>query len=288
MYSSRRTPKANDPYGEFHLVLNKVHSDADRPSTEWLNMGYWKTETIFPKACEALALLLCKSARIKNGDRVLDVGYGCGDSLLLFLTHEDIPQLRSLSGITSLPAHHYKSRVRMDELLSSEPGLAARTSVELFEGDAVWREGVTSTQHPLSRYSRRDFDVIFALDCAYHFNTRREFLEESFAHLAPGGRIALADICFDQTPAGAVTLLLSTILRTMPRANATSKVDYAAGMTDIGFTEVTMQDITEDVFPGFMCFLSTQSMAFRLLGKSIGLLQTLGARFVIVTGTRTA
>lgn len=42
MYASRRAPKTNDPYGDFHLVLNKTSDDNGRPSTEWLNMGYWK------------------------------------------------------------------------------------------------------------------------------------------------------------------------------------------------------------------------------------------------------
>lgn len=35
----------SDPYGTFHLGLNKLPSDEadDRPpKTEWLNMGYWK------------------------------------------------------------------------------------------------------------------------------------------------------------------------------------------------------------------------------------------------------
>ena len=34
----------NDPYGLFHLSLNKLPFDDPNspPATEWLNMGYWK------------------------------------------------------------------------------------------------------------------------------------------------------------------------------------------------------------------------------------------------------
>lgn len=32
--------RLNDPYGLFHLTLNRLPSD-DQPKTEWLNMGYW-------------------------------------------------------------------------------------------------------------------------------------------------------------------------------------------------------------------------------------------------------
>jgi hypothetical protein len=36
--------KSEDPYGLFHLSLNKLPGDSPEtsPRTEWLNMGYWK------------------------------------------------------------------------------------------------------------------------------------------------------------------------------------------------------------------------------------------------------
>jgi hypothetical protein len=38
-----------DPYGQFHLALNKLPDDKPGalPRTEWLNMGYWKVPSIF-------------------------------------------------------------------------------------------------------------------------------------------------------------------------------------------------------------------------------------------------
>ena len=212
------------------------------------------------------------------------MGHGCGDSLLLLLSHRDLPQLEKISGITSLTAHHVRSQARVNELLDSDPTLITRTSVELFAGDAVWRRG--EIHHPLAENAQQHFDVILALDCAYHFNTRGEFLQQSFSHLARGGHIALADICFDSTPSAVVRLFLSTVLRTIPRENIQSKQQYIAEMGSIGYADVNMEDITEDVFPGFVRFLSTQSIAFRLLGKSIAILHAMGARFVIITGVR--
>lgn len=227
---------------------------------------------------------LLKYATERSNKHRIDVGHGCGDSLLLLLSHPDIPRPDLVHGITSLPEHHRRSQARVDQLLSSEPRSVARPQVELFAGDAVWR---LEERHPLSTESSQLFDIVLALDCAYHFNTRRKFLSQSFSHLRPGGRIALADICFKSPPSGVVTWLLSKILRAMPRANVQSKLDYVAEMEALGYADVTMEDITEDVFPGFVRFLATQSLAFRLFGKSIILLQALGARFVIVTGTRT-
>ena len=38
-----RTMTNRDPYGSFHLSLNKTsHDAAGSPTTEWMNMGFWK------------------------------------------------------------------------------------------------------------------------------------------------------------------------------------------------------------------------------------------------------
>lgn len=211
------------------------------------------------------------------------MGHGCGDSLLVLLSHPDIPRPDVVYGITSLLAHHQRSQARVSQLLASDPTLAARTQVELFKGDAVWRH---EKDHPLAADSGQLLHAILALDCAYHFNTRGTFLSQSYSHLKPGGRITLADICFDAKPSSFVAFFLSTVMRAMPPANVQSKSEYIAVMEAIGYTDVTVEDITEDVFPGFARFLSAQKIAFRLLAKGIILLQAWGARFVIVKGTR--
>lgn len=45
---------AADPYGLFHLELNREDGDPEI-CTEWLNMGFWRDTLSFPKAAEALA-----------------------------------------------------------------------------------------------------------------------------------------------------------------------------------------------------------------------------------------
>lgn len=39
--------KSSDPYGLFHLTLNKLPGEDGDPKTEWLNMGYWKVSLLF-------------------------------------------------------------------------------------------------------------------------------------------------------------------------------------------------------------------------------------------------
>ncbi|KAJ7783854.1 S-adenosyl-L-methionine-dependent methyltransferase [Mycena maculata] len=267
-----------DPYGEFHLSLNHLPGDkpGTAPRTEWLNMGYWKNTTVFPEACEALALKLVEAAGCKPGGHVLDVGHGSGESLILLLTHPAVSRPSKLAGITSLEAHHRRSQARVAHLNTAVP-------VDLHVGDAVHRGG---PGHPLNPSSEQ-FDTILALDCAYHFQTRRAFLQQAHNQLRPGGSVALADICFAP---GALqtswTRWVTAVLRLMPRENMVSTDEYLAEMRRIGYTDVRLEDISADVFPGFLKFLGTRGMLWKAFAVIFGVYTRAGAGFVIVRGTR--
>ncbi|KAI0322732.1 hypothetical protein OF83DRAFT_1092674 [Amylostereum chailletii] len=280
--------KSSDPYGSYHISLNKDpddDDDDDEPRTEWLNMGLWRDTDKFPKACEALALHLFRAAALKQHGTILDVGHGSGDSLLLLLSHPDVPRPDVLCGITSLPGHRARSKARIGHLLSSNDEPDTQTRVFLFNSDAVFRSGI-SDSHPLSTDSPYHFDTVLALDCAYHLRTRFEFLGQSFAHLVPGGRIALADICFERTPSVFATLMLSLVFRVMPQSNVITKQQYVGEMERIGYINVQLEDITQSVFPGFRKFLGGQGLGFRLFGRVLGWLEQWQGRFVIVTATK--
>ncbi|KAG6850500.1 hypothetical protein H0H93_012501 [Arthromyces matolae] len=275
--------QSKDPYGLFHLSLNKLPGEAtdSSPKTEWLNMGYWKNTNIFPAACEGLCLKLLSAAQCQQGDHVLDVGHGTGESLVVLLSRPNIRPI-SVTGITSLPAHHYRSRKRVDKLIASLP--TPTPEVNLFLGDAIFRS--SQAGHPLNPSMPRKFNRILALDCAYHFNTRQDFLQQAYCKLAThGARIALADICFDA--ASFDSRLLSLVFRLMPRHNMVSKTHYVTQMKDIGYVDVELEDITDDVFPGFAKFLRTQGLGWALFATIIEWWHMkAGARFVIAVYIR--
>ncbi|KAJ7492559.1 S-adenosyl-L-methionine-dependent methyltransferase [Mycena latifolia] len=265
---------SSDPYGEFHLALNKLPTDDDEalPRTEWLNMGYWKDTDVFPKACEALALKLVQAAGCKPGGEVLDVGHGSGESLIFLLTHPLVARPSQLTGITSLKAHHERSQARVARLQQPIP-------VVLHAGDAVYRPGCRG--HPLDPSSEERFDTILALDCAYHFQPRTAFLRQAYEKLRPGGSVALADICF--APGALATRWTRWVLRLMPRENMVSTDEYLAEMRGIGFTDVRLEDVTDDVFPGFIRFLGTRGLGWKTFGGVMGVFAGAGARFVVVS-----
>lgn len=195
----------------------------------------------------------------------------------MLLTHPSVPRPSKLTGITSLEVHHQRSKTRVARLDQAVP-------VVLHATDAVYRPGRGS--HPLGPSSGH-FDTILALDCAYHFKTRRAFLQQAHDRLNSGGSVALADICFAP---GALqtgwTRFVTAVLRLMPRENMVSTDEYVAQMRLIGYTDVRLEDITVDVFPGFIKFLRTRGVFFRAFGAIMGLFTGAGARFIIVRGTR--
>jgi len=264
---------SQDPYGSFHVKLNVLPGQTVA-TTEWLNMGYWKNTRIFPQACEALALRVIQSAGCKLHGNVLDVGYGSGDSLLLQLTHPLVPRPSLLVGVTSLAEHHSRSQRRIAKSASKD------TEIRLFHSDAIHRR--SSIQgHPLSPDSiLPQFDSITAIDCAYHFDTRMVFLEQSLKRLAPNGRIALADICFSN-PSSWISLLLG-----VPKVNMVCQDEYLRMLIAIGYEDVQLEDITEDVFPGFIEFLKSRGMIWSIFAVIVRVIAARGARFVIVSARK--
>ncbi|KAK7058913.1 hypothetical protein VNI00_001537 [Paramarasmius palmivorus] len=205
--------------------------------------------------------------------RVTDVGHGTGESLMFLLSASSTPKLGSLTGITSLLFHYERSRARVDSLKSTGTG----TETELHLGDAVYRPGVTS-KHPLCPTNPSKYDVILALDCAYHFQTRRQFLSQAFEGLEGGGRIGLADICFDDE-ALKTTSLIRRFLRMMPKENVVGMKEYVKSMEDIGYTNVELEDISANVFPGFTSFLRKRGIKWKLFAYILNLYaQKAGAR----------
>ncbi|KAJ7070974.1 S-adenosyl-L-methionine-dependent methyltransferase [Mycena amicta] len=237
-------------------------------------MGYWKNTDVFPEACEALALKLVQAAGFQQGARVLDIGHGSGESLLFLLSNASVPRPSHLTGITSLKSHHRRSRDRIARLQTDIP-------VVLHAGDAVCRAGVSD--HP---FLGKHYDAILALDCAYHFKDRRDFLEQAFNALDPGGSIALADICFAPGSLNSLsTRCITALMRLMPSANVISTDDYLAQMHQIGYTLLRLEDISEDVFPGFTRFLKGRGIGWWAFANVLQLYYWAGARFVLVRGS---
>ncbi|KAG8982501.1 hypothetical protein FRB94_009355 [Tulasnella sp. JGI-2019a] len=265
-------------YGTYHLELNqgspggskpvpepKVEPEARaKPTPQWMNLGFWKDADSFPEACEALALRVIRAARCRSYSCVLDVGFGSGDSLLLFLTHPDVPKPRYLKGITNVKSHHATAIQRVEDARSAH-WRNKEIVVDLRCGDAIYRSPRRSPAcHPLDPQSPLTKPTsIIAIDCAYHFNTREMFLRQCYERLDESGNVALADMCliapkdslFSWLKTRAVCLVLG-----VPWANMITPEKYRAQLESIGFVEVSFEDISDAVFPGIIAFLRGETL----------------------------
>lgn len=150
-------------------------------------------------------------------------------------------------------------------------------------GDAVYKASSAPNSHPLSPDSGLLFDRVFALDCAYHFDSRRQFLAQVFAHLTPNGRVGLADICFSRSNTVSRILLSGVI----PIANNVTVSMYKEQLYELGFDKVEIDDVSEAVFPGFIAFLKSRGRLWWVFGHVMGILYyRAGARFIIATAEK--
>jgi len=218
----------------------------------YLNLGYWEQAQTIDDACEALVTLVGETAGLGPGDQLVDVGFGFGDQDLLWA--ERFRPSR-IVGLNITP-----SQVRLARQRAQRRGLAE--TVEFLQGSA--------TAMPLPDAS---CDVVTALECAFHFDTRERFFAEAFRVLRPGGRLVLADVL----PAAPAATRLGRLnqrlvwnatatLLVIPEANADSPDHYTEKLQAAGFGAVTLRSISDQVFPGWQRAVSHDRDLQRRLG----------------------
>jgi SAM-dependent methyltransferase len=217
----------------------------------YLNLGYWDTARTIDDACEALASLVAETAAIGPEDEVVDVGFGFADQDILW-ARRFAP--RRITGLNVTPTQVRIGRERIRRL-----GLADR--IDLQEGSA--------TEMPLADAS---CDVVTAVECAFHFETRERFFAEAYRVLRPGGRLVLADVIRAAPERNPLRRPLQEFnwtrfaeLFAIPEANADRRDDYAAKLWAAGFGDVDVRSIRDKVFPGWHAALRQDPALLRRL-----------------------
>lgn len=168
------------PYFERLIALmgSSVDERADRHDVHW---GFFDEEhveeswSVYPAAAAAMTQLVCDRAGVSDGSLVADIGCGFGGTL----QHLN-DRLRS-SRFVGVNIDRRQLKLA-SELIHIDNG----NHVELVEADAC--------AMPLRSGA---FDIVLAVECVFHFPSRRGFLEEAARLLGPSGRLTLSDFVVD-------------------------------------------------------------------------------------------
>ncbi len=142
------------------------------PDSTWINLGLWTGNCSYEKACERLAESVGEMVQMKASSSVLDVGCGNGDSLLLW---KRMFQAGHICGVNISPTE-----------------VAAARSLTSHDEDIVVCKGDARSISSLVDIS--SFSHVVCVDCAYHFDTRKEFLEKLFETKKTRARLGVADL----------------------------------------------------------------------------------------------
>ncbi|KAI7880876.1 S-adenosyl-L-methionine-dependent methyltransferase [Lichtheimia hyalospora FSU 10163] len=207
-------------------------------------MGYWEgTTQTYSEACSKLVEKVVTSMQLKRNTRILDVGYGCGDSCFLLADQFNC----QVVGVTN---ESEQWKISCSRLATQYAQLEDR--IQLIQGSATDIQDLFR-DHPL-------FDYIISIDSAYHYATRWDFFNAALSRLVPGGSIGLYDLAATQSAdSNAILKFACQHVLGIPPTNLVTMDEYKNRMVAIGYTDVHLEALDQDqIFGGLSRFIERQ------------------------------
>lgn len=171
---------------------------------------------------------LARLAHITATDHVLDAGCGVGGSSL-FLAREFGCQVTGISLVDD--------QINTANKRAEKEGLAGIVTFAVADYTAT-------------HFSADTFDVVWAVESVCHTPEKRDFLQEAYRLLKPGGKLIIAEYLLSPRPH---TIDEQSIIDRWLSGWAIESLDitknFVAKAKDAGFANVQLQDFTADILP---------------------------------------
>lgn len=228
----RLTTKINNHYDEMFYATDGI-AGLVLGKTEYRNIGYWDGSTkTQDEASVRLQDALLDLIPEKSG-RILDAACGMGASTRRLLNHYAPDNVWAIN----------ISEKQIKSTIENAPGCHAEVmnAVDLtFEDDF--------------------FDNILCIEAAFHFQTRRRFLEQAHRVLKPGGRVVLSDVLFTSADR-----LEQYDVFPGPENHLETADAYRDLLSEIGFRNILIDDFRKEIWVAH--FLYVVNLAHEAFSK---------------------
>lgn len=206
---------------DYEIVWQLKHSLA-------LHYGYWDKDTLTHRqALWNMNYQIARHAQITKSDYVLDAGCGVGGTSIFLANNVGC----KVHGISLSPS-------QIEQAIKNKQDLDKKNLTE-FSLKNYYDTG----------FSDNTFDVIFAIESAVYSEPKDRFLKEAFRILKPGGRLIIADWFLRPTQTSKESDIIKKWAKTWAIKSFIYEDSYCKDITNAGYTNILLNDISENVFP---------------------------------------